>query len=114
MIESIDFHKQILIQFSCVKSIWADMARYFYDVNWRLCTEILHVYNKYFHDWSFEKDEIYSHLDPTLTYNDFKTCDMVIEAVFEDINMKHKVIKEVEQVSPCAICVRPLYNLLYC
>jgi len=37
-------------------------------------------------------------LDPTLSYKDFKNVDMVIEAVFEDINIKHAVIKEVEQV----------------
>lgn len=30
---------------------------------------------------------------------------MVIEAVFEDINIKHKVIKEIEQVRPILCCV---------
>lgn len=43
-----------------------------------------------------------SNLDPTLTYENFKNCDMVIEAVFEDIGIKHKVVKEVEQVSVMA------------
>merc|ERR1719397_2280452 len=33
---------------------------------------------------------------PALDYSDFKKVDMVIEAVFEDINMKHRVVKEVE------------------
>lgn len=37
-------------------------------------------------------------LDPTLSYKDFKNVDMVIEAVFEDIGIKHAVVKEVEQV----------------
>jgi len=37
-------------------------------------------------------------LDPTLSYKDFKAVDMVIEAVFEDIKIKHAVVKEVEQV----------------
>ena len=37
-------------------------------------------------------------LNPTLSYKDFKNVDMVIEAVFEDIKIKHAVIKEVEQV----------------
>jgi len=37
-------------------------------------------------------------LNPTLSYKDFKKVDMVIEAVFEDIKIKHAVIKEVEQV----------------
>lgn len=39
-----------------------------------------------------------SNVDPTLTYDGFKNCDMVIEAVFEDINIKHAVIQEVEKV----------------
>lgn len=30
----------------------------------------------------------------------FDKADMVIEAVFEDINIKHKVVKEVEAVTP--------------
>ncbi|XP_050403951.2 trifunctional enzyme subunit alpha, mitochondrial isoform X1 [Patella vulgata] len=49
---------------------------------------------------TFERDQIMSNLDPTLSYDNFKNCDMVIEAVFEDINIKHKVIKEVEQYIP--------------
>jgi len=38
-------------------------------------------------------------VNPTLSYKDFKKVDMVIEAVFEDIRIKHAVIKEVEQVT---------------
>lgn len=34
---------------------------------------------------------------------------MVIEAVFEDINIKHKVIKEVEAVSIYIFLKRDLY-----
>merc|ERR1711936_1199056 len=34
---------------------------------------------------------------PALDYSDFKKVDMVIEAVFEDINIKHRVVKEVEK-----------------
>ncbi|XP_005110023.1 trifunctional enzyme subunit alpha, mitochondrial [Aplysia californica] len=53
---------------------------------------------------SFERDMIISNLDPTVTYDGFKDCDMVIEAVFEDIDLKHRVIKEVEeQISPDCI-----------
>lgn len=40
-----------------------------------------------------------SNVVPTLSYDGFNKCDMVIEAVFEDINIKHAVIKEVEKVS---------------
>jgi enoyl-CoA hydratase/long-chain 3-hydroxyacyl-CoA dehydrogenase len=36
-------------------------------------------------------------LIPALDYTDFSKVDMVIEAVFEDINIKHRVIKEVEK-----------------
>lgn len=49
---------------------------------------------------SFEKDTIMSNLDPALDYSNFDKVDMVIEAVFEDINIKHRVIKEVEAVIP--------------
>merc|ERR1712113_953088 len=38
-----------------------------------------------------------SDLLPALDYSDFKKVDMVIEAVFEDINIKHRVVKEVEK-----------------
>merc|ERR1712110_42881 len=34
---------------------------------------------------------------PALDYSDFSKVDMVIEAVFEDINIKHRVVKEVEK-----------------
>jgi enoyl-CoA hydratase/long-chain 3-hydroxyacyl-CoA dehydrogenase len=36
-----------------------------------------------------------SNLEATINYDRFKDVDMIIEAVFEDINVKHKVIKEV-------------------
>ena len=36
-------------------------------------------------------------LIPALDYTDFSKVDMVIEAVFEDINIKHRVIREVEK-----------------
>jgi enoyl-CoA hydratase/long-chain 3-hydroxyacyl-CoA dehydrogenase len=48
----------------------------------------------------FEADTIYSNLDASLTYQNFDKLDMVIEAVFEDINIKHKVLKEVESKIP--------------
>ncbi|XP_078489050.1 trifunctional enzyme subunit alpha, mitochondrial [Ciona intestinalis] len=49
---------------------------------------------------TFERDQIVAKLDATLSYDSLKTSDMVIEAVFEDINIKHKVIKETEAVIP--------------
>ncbi|XP_006835285.1 PREDICTED: trifunctional enzyme subunit alpha, mitochondrial [Chrysochloris asiatica] len=49
---------------------------------------------------SFERDFIFSNLTGQLNYQGFEKADMVIEAVFEDINLKHKVLKEVEAVIP--------------
>lgn len=49
---------------------------------------------------SFERDSIFSNLIGQLDYHDFEKADMVIEAVFEDLNVKHKVLKEVEAVIP--------------
>jgi len=48
----------------------------------------------------FEADMTISNLDPTLSFDGFKKMDMVIEAVFEDIKVKHAVVKEVEQYIP--------------
>ncbi|KAG8522505.1 Trifunctional enzyme subunit alpha, mitochondrial [Galemys pyrenaicus] len=49
---------------------------------------------------SFERDSIFSNLTGQLDYKGFEKADMVIEAVFEDLNLKHKVLKEVEAVIP--------------
>lgn len=57
------------------------------------------VWQRYFTRlFRFEKSKILSNLHPTLSYENFGRMDMVIEAVFEDINIKHAVIKEVEKV----------------
>ncbi|KAK9888809.1 hypothetical protein WA026_001032 [Henosepilachna vigintioctopunctata] len=47
-----------------------------------------------------EKNRFLANLEPTLNYDSFRKADIVIEAVFEDINIKHKVLKEVEAVIP--------------
>ncbi|TGZ47655.1 trifunctional enzyme subunit alpha, mitochondrial [Temnothorax longispinosus] len=49
---------------------------------------------------SIEKDKYLSHLNATLSYDSFKDADLVIEAVFEDIAIKHRVLKEIESVVP--------------
>ncbi|KAM4771644.1 trifunctional enzyme subunit alpha, mitochondrial [Rhinophrynus dorsalis] len=49
---------------------------------------------------SFERDSLISNLTGQLDYKGFETADMVIEAVFEDIRIKHKVLQEVEAVVP--------------
>lgn len=48
---------------------------------------------------------IISGIDPTTSYQNFRDVDLVIEAVVEDLNVKHKVIKEVEQVRLRMICL---------
>ena len=50
--------------------------------------------------YRLQRDKYLSNLLPTLDYAKMKNCDCVIEAVFEDINIKHKVIKELEAVIP--------------
>merc|ERR1719431_1806114 len=42
-------------------------------------------------------EQYMANLIPALDYTDFSKVDMVIEAVFEDINIKHRVVKEVEK-----------------
>lgn len=49
---------------------------------------------------AFERDRHLANMEYTLSYDSFKNCDMVIEAVFEDLGVKHKVIKEIEAVVP--------------
>ncbi|KTG33933.1 hypothetical protein cypCar_00031742 [Cyprinus carpio] len=49
---------------------------------------------------SFERDSFLSNLTGQLDYNGFNKADMIIEAVFEDLSIKHKVLKEVEAVIP--------------
>jgi len=44
-----------------------------------------------------EGERFMSNLEATVNYEHFKNCDMIIEAVFEDLALKHKVVKEVEQ-----------------
>ncbi|XP_037939007.1 trifunctional enzyme subunit alpha, mitochondrial [Teleopsis dalmanni] len=45
---------------------------------------------------TYERDQILAKLKPTLSYNDFQNMDIVIEAVFENIDIKHQVLKEIE------------------
>lgn len=54
----------------------------------------------FFFIFSLQKNKYLSKLDSTLDYTSFKNADIVIEAVFEDITIKHKVIKEIEANTP--------------
>lgn len=47
----------------------------------------------------FERDEIASRVTGVDSYAGFDGVNLVIEAVFEDLNLKHKIIKEVEEVT---------------
>ncbi|XP_001605350.2 trifunctional enzyme subunit alpha, mitochondrial [Nasonia vitripennis] len=49
---------------------------------------------------SIEKGRLLANLTPTLSYDQFRNADIVIEAVFEDLGIKHKVIKEIESRTP--------------
>ncbi|MBI4209083.1 MAG: enoyl-CoA hydratase/isomerase family protein [Deltaproteobacteria bacterium] len=45
---------------------------------------------------SFERDKILNRVNAQADYRGFENCQLVIEAVLEDIAIKHKVIKEME------------------
>lgn len=51
----------------------------------------------------FDCDKLMSSLQSEVDYSNFKDVDIVIEAVFEDINLKHRIIKEVWS---CFTCVK--------
>ncbi len=46
---------------------------------------------------AFERDQTMANVVAQLDYAGFNNCDVVIEAVFEDLKLKHRVIEEVEQ-----------------
>lgn len=44
-----------------------------------------------------ERDQVLGRLTGTLNYSGFKTCDVVVEAVFEDLDLKRQMVEEVER-----------------
>ena len=50
--------------------------------------------------FSAEYDHILSNLECQTTLNNVEKCDMVIEAVFEDLKLKQNVLAELEQRIP--------------
>jgi 3-hydroxyacyl-CoA dehydrogenase/enoyl-CoA hydratase/3-hydroxybutyryl-CoA epimerase len=48
-------------------------------------------------------DDMMSLVGGTLDYSGFGNVDLVIEAVFEDLAVKHQVLREVEQVAPAGV-----------
>ena len=49
---------------------------------------------------SSEMDQKMNLVTGTISYDDFKDCDLVIEAVFESMKVKHQVFQELEKVLP--------------
>jgi 3-hydroxyacyl-CoA dehydrogenase/enoyl-CoA hydratase/3-hydroxybutyryl-CoA epimerase len=49
---------------------------------------------------SFERDRIASLVTATGSYEGFQNVDLVIEAVFEDLDLKQSILKETEEVLP--------------
>ncbi|MDT8428606.1 MAG: fatty acid oxidation complex subunit alpha FadB [Pseudomonadales bacterium] len=51
-----------------------------------------------------ERQKILDSIAPTLEYTDFSSADVVVEAVIENVNVKNKVLAEVEQtLKPTAV-----------
>lgn len=49
---------------------------------------------------ALDRDKHMANLETTLSYDAFAKADIVIEAVFENIDIKHKVIKDIEAIAP--------------
>lgn len=47
---------------------------------------------------AFERDQLLAKLVTTTSYHGFERADLVIEAVYEDLPLKHKVLQEIEAV----------------
>uniref|UniRef100_A0A8R1DTY7 Trifunctional enzyme subunit alpha, mitochondrial n=1 Tax=Caenorhabditis japonica TaxID=281687 RepID=A0A8R1DTY7_CAEJA len=45
-----------------------------------------------------EKERIYNHLHPSIDFTAMKNADLVIEAVFEDLPLKQKIVKQIESI----------------
>lgn len=50
---------------------------------------------------------MFSNLIGQLDYRGFEKADMVIEAIFEDLSLKHRVLKETEAVSTGPVVLTP-------
>jgi 3-hydroxyacyl-CoA dehydrogenase/enoyl-CoA hydratase/3-hydroxybutyryl-CoA epimerase len=48
---------------------------------------------------AYERDEKMGHIHPTKSYDRFDKIDLVIEAVFEDLDLKQSIVKEIEEAS---------------
>lgn len=46
---------------------------------------------------AIERDRIMAQITPTVTYSGFRDAELVIEAVFEDLELKQRVLSDIEQ-----------------
>jgi 3-hydroxyacyl-CoA dehydrogenase / enoyl-CoA hydratase / 3-hydroxybutyryl-CoA epimerase len=46
-----------------------------------------------------ERDQVFARLTATTDYSGIKTADVIIEAVFEDLELKHRIVQDVEAVA---------------
>lgn len=49
---------------------------------------------------ALQRDNALSLLKPTTSYDELHNCDVAIEAVFEEIGLKHKIVERLESVVP--------------
>ena len=49
---------------------------------------------------ALDRDQVWGRVSGTTTYAGFQGCEVVIEAVFEDLGLKHKMIADVEAACP--------------
>uniref|UniRef100_A0A0M3JDV6 Trifunctional enzyme subunit alpha, mitochondrial (inferred by orthology to a human protein) n=1 Tax=Anisakis simplex TaxID=6269 RepID=A0A0M3JDV6_ANISI len=49
---------------------------------------------------AMERDNYMSNLKTSFNYEDLRECDVVIEAVFEELELKRNIVKQLERVVP--------------
>jgi 3-hydroxyacyl-CoA dehydrogenase / enoyl-CoA hydratase / 3-hydroxybutyryl-CoA epimerase len=74
------------------------------DVSWdRLAGGLKGIWNEFdrrrksHRQTVVERDRAYSLITPAIDYSQFHRMEMVIEAVFEDLSLKHQVLRDVEE-----------------
>jgi enoyl-CoA hydratase/long-chain 3-hydroxyacyl-CoA dehydrogenase len=58
-----------------------------------------------------ERDVFFSNLKPSVIYEDLRNADVVIEAVFEDLGLKHTIIRKVGFIIGSFLTVSNCCNL---
>ncbi len=70
---------------------------------WRSVRDVLRQRQQRHQITRLHMDDMLSQFGGTTTYDGFANAELVIEAVFEDITVKHQVLREVERAAPRAI-----------